>query len=189
MKYVCIAFYKPFEVLCQFTDKIGRNTLKNYIPIKYIYPAGRLDYHSEGLLILTNDGLLIQRLTNPRFDHPKTYFVQVEGTIAPSYIEILQKSILLPTLQTKPVQAKIIAEPDLPQRSKPVRNYHPTSWLQITLKEGKKHQIRRLTAALGFPTLRLVRVTIGDLNLTPLNPGEWRYLTQEEVSNLYHPRL
>jgi 23S rRNA pseudouridine2457 synthase len=177
-----LAFYKPFEVLSQFTDSSGRKTLKDFIPITGVYSAGRLDFRSEGLLILTNDGRLIQRLTDPRFEHPKTYFVQVEGAATPESIAPIEQHILLPGFQTRLVSAEIIAEPALPPRSKPVRLYHPTTWIKLVLREGKKHEVRRLTAAVGLPTLRLVRVAIGPLSLGSLLPGEWRRMMPTEFS-------
>jgi 23S rRNA pseudouridine2457 synthase len=180
-----IRFFKPFEVLCQFTDQTGRATLKDFIPIPNIYSAGRLDYLSEGLLILTDDGLLVRRITDPRFDHPKTYLVQVEGLLTDQALQTIRETILLPGLQTRLAQAEIIPEPDLPPRSKPVRPYHPKTWLKITLFEGKKHQIRRMTAAVGFPTLRLVRFAIGDITLDGLEPGAWKDLHQAELKSLF----
>jgi len=179
-----IAFFKPYEVLCQFTDLEGRKTLKDFIDLPGIYSAGRLDYRSEGLLILSNDGTLIHRLTDPIYEHPKTYYVQVEGIVTPEAVSTLMNSIVLPDLQGKLAYAEIIPEPNLPARSKAVRLYHPTTWLKIILREGKKHQVRRMTAALGLPTLRLVRYAIGDLELGNLNPGEWRKLKSEEISML-----
>jgi pseudouridine synthase len=179
-----LKFYKPFEVLCQFTDREGRRTLKGYIPVPGIYPAGRLDYRSEGLLLLTDDGVLIQHLTDPRFEHPKTYLAQVEGTLTEQAVKILQEHIVLPGLQTRKVSAEMISEPDIPPRPVPVRNYHPTSWLSITLLEGKKHQVRRMTAAIGFPTLRLVRIALGPVTLEGLQPGEWTELSPEEMKKL-----
>jgi len=176
-----LAFYKPYEVLSQFTDPHERRTLKEFIRVAGVYPAGRLDYRSEGLLILSDDGLFIQRLSDPRYDHPKTYLVQVEGIPTESDIGRLNTEILIPSIQTKPVQARIIPPPDLIPRSKPVRDYHPTAWLQIILTEGKKHQVRRLTAAIGLPTLRLVRVAIGSIQLGTLQPGEWRVLSSVEL--------
>ena len=175
-----LAFFKPYEVLSQFTDAEGRATLKEYIHIAGIYAAGRLDYRSEGLLILSDDGAFIHRLSDPRYDHPKIYLVQVEGIATPLAIQPLNDQIILPGLQRYPARAELIAEPDLPPRSKPVREYHPTSWMRITLREGKKHQARRMTAAIGFPTLRLVRVAIGPVSLAGLEPGRWRSLTEEE---------
>lgn len=180
-----LAFFKPYEVLSQFTDASGRKTLKDYLPIPGIYPAGRLDYRSEGLLILSDDGAFIRRLTDPRFEHPRVYLAQVEGVAAPEALLPLSEKILLPDIQTRPVQAQIIPEPDLPPRSKPVRPYHPTTWIKITLYEGKKHQVRRLTAAIGFPTLRLVRVSIGNIHLGRLTPGQWRWLSKSEVESIF----
>lgn len=179
-----IRFFKPFEVLCQFTDQTGRPTLKDYISIPKIYPAGRLDYHSEGLLILTDDGPLVKRITDPRFEHPKTYYVQVEGLLTDQVLQAMRKTILLPGLQTRLVQVEVIPEPDLPPRSKPVRPYHPKTWLKMTLYEGKKHQIRRMTSAVGFPTLRLVRIAIGDVTLDGLQPGGWIDLKRYEIKGL-----
>ena len=175
-----LAFFKPYEVLSQFTDAEGRATLKDYIHIPGIYAAGRLDYRSEGLLILSDDGAFIHRLSDPRYDHPKIYLVQLEGVITPQDIKHFNENIILPKLQRYPARAELIPEPDFPPRSKPVRDYHPTSWMRITLREGKRHQVRRMTAAIGFPTLRLVRIAIGPVSLAGLEPGQWRRLTQEE---------
>jgi 23S rRNA pseudouridine2457 synthase len=179
-----IKFFKPFEVLCQFTDQAGRSTLKDFIQLPGIYPAGRLDYSSEGLLILTDDGTFIQRITDPRFMHSKTYNVQIEGIITDQALQTMRESILLPGLQTRRIRVDVIPEPDLPPRPKPVRPYHPKTWLKITLNEGKKHQIRKMTAAVGFPTLRLVRIAIGGVTLEGLHPGDWKYLSQLEIRNL-----
>ena len=176
-----IRFFKPFEVLCQFTDQSGRTTLKDFISLPKIYAAGRLDYHSEGLLLLTNDGSLIKRITDPQFEHPKIYYVQIEGTMTELALELLRKTIVIPQLQTRLVNVDVIPEPDLPPRPKPVRPYHPKTWLKMTLYEGKKHQIRKMTAALGYPTLRLVRVAIGNITLNGLQPGEWEKLTRNEL--------
>jgi len=182
MKY--LAFCKPFGVLSQFTDSKGRDTLKNYIQDKQVYPVGRLDYRSEGLLILSDDGVFIQRMSDPRFNHPKTYLAQVEGTATPTNIERLNTELLIPGFQTKIVQATIVAPPDIFPRTIPVRDYHPTTWLQITLTEGKKHQVRRLTAAVGCPTLRLIRIAIGSISLGNQKPGEWRYLSNSELKQV-----
>ncbi len=184
LAYRTILFHKPDQVLCQFTDSQGRSTLSDFIPIPGIYPAGRLDYHSEGLLLLSNDGVLIHRLSDPRYAHPKTYLAQVEGEIIPAAIQRLNQEILLPGLQTRLPQVSPIDPPALPARDRPVRGYHPTTWLQIILVEGKKHEVRRLTAAVGFPTLRLVRVAIGRLRLEGLAPGAWRDLTPDEAQAL-----
>jgi 23S rRNA pseudouridine2457 synthase len=175
-----LAFYKPYEVLSQFTDSQGRATLSDYIRITGVYAAGRLDFRSEGLLVLSDDGVFIHHLSDPQYEHEKTYFAQVEGVITPDAIRMLSENIVLPDLQRFHACAELIPEPDIPPRSKPVRDYHPTSWLRITLKEGKKHQVRRMTAAVGYPTLRLIRVAIGPVSLGELKPGEWRRLTNDE---------
>jgi 23S rRNA pseudouridine2457 synthase len=182
--YRYILFYKPFEVLSQFTDTQGRMTLKSMVPFDGVYAAGRLDYRSEGLLLLTDHGLLILRLTDPKFNHRKTYLAQVEGLVDEQAMQRLRTEIVLSDQQRLPIAIRNIAAPDLAERSTPVRNYHPTSWLEITLVEGKKHQVRRMTAAVGFPTLRLVRSAIGDLHLRGLQPGDWRELSREEVQKL-----
>ena len=179
-----LAFYKPFEVLSQFSDSAGRQTLKDYIAVPGVYSAGRLDYRSEGLLLLSDDGGLIHRLTDPRYEHPKTYLAQVEGLVSEVAVSRLCSEIVLPGIQTRLPQVRTIAEPQLPARSQPVRDYHPTSWLEIVLYEGKKHQVRRMTAAVGYPTLRLVRITIGDIGLGELQPGEWRDLSRQEMREL-----
>ncbi len=127
-----IRFFKPFEVLCQFTDQTGRATLKDFIRIPGVYAAGRLDYLSEGLLILTNDGSLVRRITDPRYEHPKKYYVQVEGVFDDQALQTMRQKILLPGLQTRPVQVEIMDEPDLPAASKPVRPYHPKTWLKMS---------------------------------------------------------
>lgn len=177
-----LKFFKPFEVLTQFTDREGRRTLAEFIPLKGVYAAGRLDYRSEGLLLLTDDGALIQRLTDPRYEHPKTYYAQVEGQAGPEAARRLTEEIVLPDVQTRLAAAEIIAPPNIPERA--VRAYHPTTWLKIVLYEGKKHQIRRMTAAVGFPTLRLVRIAIGPVGLGNLQPGEWRPLSAAELGGL-----
>lgn len=180
-----LAFYKPYEVLSQFTDPRGRATLKDYISIPGVYPAGRLDYHSEGLLILSDDGAFIRHISDPHYEHPKTYYVQVEGVAVDAALQPLREGILLPDVQTRTIQAQIIPEPDLPPRSKPVRPYHPTTWLKVILYEGKKHQVRRLTAAVGYPTLRLVRVAVASISLGDLPPGAWRWLGKAEIAALF----
>jgi 23S rRNA pseudouridine2457 synthase len=185
-----LIFNKPYEVLSTFTDEENRVTLKAFIPVPGVYAAGRLDYRSEGLLLLTDDGLLAHQLTHPRHEHPKTYLVQVEGAITPEAVERLRRGVTIKGETTRPAEVETIPEPALWPRPVPVRDYHPTSWLKIVLREGKKRQIRHMTAAAGFPTLRLVRIAIGPLTLGDLQPGEWRELEQGEVkmlksSNLY----
>jgi len=179
-----LAFFKPYEVLSQFTDSSGRSTLKDYMPIPGVYAAGRLDYRSEGLLLLSDDGAFIHQLSDPRYDHPKVYLCQVEGIATQDTIRKLDGNIVLPGMQQYPARAELADEPHFPPRSKPVRDYHPTTWLKITLREGKKHQVRRMTAAIGYPTLRLIRVAIGPVSLAGLLPGHWRRLSESERASL-----
>jgi 23S rRNA pseudouridine2457 synthase len=181
---IYVAFYKPYGVLTAFTDPEGRDTLKAYIDVPDIYPAGRLDLDSEGLLLLTNDGVLAHRLTDPRYNHPKTYLVQVEGIPSAEALAKMERGVEVKGRMTRRSQALVIPEPDLPPRAKPVTPHGPTSWLRIVLREGMKRQVRHMTAAVGLPTLRLVRVAIGPIGLNELQPGEWRYLTPAEVSEL-----
>jgi 23S rRNA pseudouridine2457 synthase len=175
---------KPFNVLSTFTDPAGRPTLKDYVPVPGVYAAGRLDFDSEGLLLLTDDGALIHRLTDPRYEHPKTYYVQVEGVVTETAVAALREGVVLRGERTRPAQADVIPDPGLPPRPVPVRAYHPTSWLKVVLREGKKRQLRRMTAAVGFPVLRLVRVALGPLTLGDLAPGHWRELIPYEVQRL-----
>lgn len=179
-----LAFNKPFEVLTKFSDHSGRKTLIDFIPIRGVDAAGRMDYRSEGLLILSNDVPMIQRLTHPHYCHPKTYLAQVEGILTKEAITKLNNEILFPGVQTRLPQSITISDLGLPPRSKPVRDYHPTSWLKITMHEGKKHQVRRMISAVRFPSLRLTRVSIGSIELGSLEPGEWRFLSNPEISQL-----
>jgi 23S rRNA pseudouridine2457 synthase len=171
-----ILFNKPYLVLCQFTDPEGRPTLAEYISIPNVYAAGRLDYDSEGLVLLTDDGGLQHRISGPQHKLPKTYWAQVEGLPDKEALGQLEKGITLKDGPTRPAGVKLIPEPELWQRSPPVRFRQniPTSWLSITLTEGRKRQVRRMTAAVGHPTLRLVRISIGDWKLGLLGPGEWQ---------------
>jgi 23S rRNA pseudouridine2457 synthase len=171
-----IAFNKPFGVLSQFTDAGDRRTLKEYVPIRDVYPAGRLDKDSEGLLLLTNDGRLQARIADPAHKLPKTYWVQVEGVPSAEQLAELAAGPALKDGPTKPAEVECLAEPDLWPRDPPVRfrKNVPTSWLAITIREGRNRQLRRMTAAIGLPTLRLVRVRIGPWGLDELAPGEWR---------------
>lgn len=168
---VYIAFYKPYGVLTAFTDEAGRETLKGYIELADIYPAGRLDMDSEGLLLLTNDGGLAHRLTEPRYNHPKTYLVQVEGEPTAEALAKLESGVEVKGEKTRRCQAMVTPEPDLPPRAKAVTPHGATSWLRIVLREGKKRQIRHMTAAVGLPTLRLVRVAIGPVTLKRTSAG------------------
>ncbi len=179
-----LLFHKPYGVLTQFTDAEGRPTLAQYIPIPGVYPAGRLDKDSEGLLLLTDDGRVLHRVTHPRWKLPKTYLVQVEGVPSEAALQRLREGVVIKGQKTKPAQVeRLETPPRLPPR--PVRDYHPTPWLRITLREGRKRQVRRMTAAVGHPTLRLVRVAIGPLQLGDLPPGAWRELTPEERDALF----
>lgn len=171
-----ILFNKPYGVLCQFTDPDGNPTLGDYIPIKEVYAAGRLDKDSEGLLLLTNDGKLQNKITDPKHKKAKTYWVQVEGTPNADSLEKLRSGLKLKDGMTRPAKARVIEEPEkMWPRNPPIRERKniPTTWLEITLKEGKNRQVRRMTAAIGHPTLRLVRAKIGQWDLKKLQPGEW----------------
>lgn len=180
-----LAFFKPYGVLCSFTDSEGnRPTLKDYIPVRDVYPAGRLDFASEGLLLLTSDGDLIHHLTLPVHNVAKTYLVQVEGEVTQEALAKLERGVEVKGRKTRQCQAMVVPEPVLFERSKPVTPHGPTCWLRIVLREGKKRQIRHMTAAVGFPTLRLIRLSIGNVTLEGLKPGEWRDLTAAEEMRL-----
>lgn len=181
MAFRYILFNKPYGVVSQFSG-VGE-TLRKFVSVKNVYPVGRLDHDSEGLLLLTDDGAVQHRLTDPRFAHPRTYLVQVEGVPDESKLRQLEKGVLIRDYRTRPAQVRLLeAEPQLPPRNPPVRfrKSVPTAWLEITLTEGRNRQVRRMTAAVGHPTLRLVRSGIGMLQLGTLKPGEWRELTKSE---------
>ncbi len=173
-----IAFNKPYGVLCQFTDRSvpPRPTLAAFGLPAGVYPAGRLDHDSEGLLLLTDDGALAHRITDPRHKLAKTYWVQVEGTPAPAQLDALRRGVELNDGRTQPAEAKAIDPPALWPRAPPVRvrKTVPDAWLALTIREGRNRQVRRMTAAVGLPTLRLVRVAIGAHALDGLAPGRWR---------------
>lgn len=168
--------HKPFQVLSQFSDREERQTLAHYIDVKDIYPAGRLDYDSEGLLLLSDDGELIHRISHPRHKQPKTYWVQVEGNIDEAAIKALRQGITLKDGPTQPAKARSIEAPTTAQRQPAIdpKRHPSTSWLELTISEGRNRQVRRMTAHVGFPTLRLIRVAIGHWRLDGLAPGEWR---------------
>lgn len=176
MKSNIILLNKPFRCLSQFTDDQGRDTLANYIADKGYYAAGRLDYDSEGLLILTNNGKLQAQIADPQFKKPKTYIAQVEGSINKAAIKALQNGVLLKDGMTLPAVAKKISPPKLWPRNPPVRYRKnvPESWVKLTITEGRNRQVRRMLANVGFPCLRLVRWSIGDWSLQNLAPGECR---------------
>lgn len=173
-----IALNKPFDVLTQFTDDQGRATLKDFVQVPGLYPAGRLDRDSEGLVLLTNDGHLQARITDPRHKLAKTYWVQVEGTPTAEQLAQLRAGPTLNDGPTRPAEVEHLEQPSLWPRHPPVRFRASiaTCWLSITLREGRNRQIRRMTAAVGLPTLRLIRVRIGDWTLADLQPGQWREL-------------
>ena len=185
MRY--LLFHKPYNVLSQFTPAGDKATLKDYIDVPDVYAVGRLDADSEGLLLLTDDGRLQHRLTDPKFQHPRTYWVQVENIPDEEVLSKLRTGITIQNYRTRPAQVQLLEqEPKLPPRQPPIRSRQtiPTAWLELTLTEGKNRQVRRMTAAVGFPTLRLVRVAIGQVILTDLSPGTWRELTAAELNSL-----
>lgn len=187
MKYYFI-FNKPYRVLCQFSPVEGKSTLSDYLSLpKDVYPIGRLDYDSEGLLLLTNDGLLHHKLIDPRFEHSRTYYVQVEGIPDEKALKKLSEGVIIENKKTKKSNVRLLKEvPELWERIPPIRfrKSIPTSWLEIELFEGRNRQIRKMTAAVGYPTLRLVRIKIEFLEVFGLKPGEFRELTNEEISKL-----
>ena len=180
-----IIFNKPYGVLSQFTDEgTGHPTLKDYIDVPNVYAAGRLDRDSEGLLLLTDEGALVKRLTDPDHHLEKTYWVLVEGEPTQEALVRLENGIKLKGYTTRAAKVRLIPDPGLPPRSKPITPHGPASWLEIKLREGKKRQIRHMTAAVKLFTLRLVRVAIGSVQLGNLQPGGWRELTIEELSHI-----
>lgn len=188
MQKTVILFYKPYGVLSQFSREGKWKSLADFGPFpESVYPAGRLDADSEGLLVLTDDTGIKRRLTEPRFMHPRTYVVQVEGVPEDGAIERLKKGVMLEGKKTRKADVVLLGEePDFPPRQVPIRfrKTVPTAWLRLTLTEGRNRQVRRMTAAVGHPALRLVRTAIGDLTLEGLSPGAWRSLSKEELLHL-----
>jgi 23S rRNA pseudouridine2457 synthase len=179
-----LALNKPFGVLCKFSPEPGRPTLADYVPIKNVYPAGRLDTDSEGLLLLTDDGPLQARISSPRFKLTKMYWAQVEGLPGEDALTQLRQGLDLGDFVTQPAGARLIEEPaHIWPRDPPIRYRAkiPTSWLEITLREGKNRQVRRMTAKVGFPTLRLVRAAIGQVNVEGLALGAWREVSPGDL--------
>ena len=191
MRY--ILFYKPYEVLSQFSASGDKKTLAHFFSAlpKDVYPAGRLDYDSEGLILLTSDNSLAHQLTEPCYAHPRTYYVQVEGSIIPEALRRLSSGVDIAVngkeYRTKPAQALFLPEePDLPPRFPPIRfrKEIPASWLSLTLTEGRNRQVRRMTAAVGFPTLRLVRYAIGRVTIEGMQPGDFIEADQQLIRDL-----
>ena len=184
-----IIFNKPFNVLCQFTDATGRDTLKNYIQFRDLYPAGRLDRDSEGLLVLTNEGAVQHLISHPRHKLSKTYWVQVEGIPNKQTLQQLTHGVTLKDGVTAPALVKSMQEPDIWPRQPPIRERAniPTSWLELTIREGKNRQVRRMTAAVGFPTLRLIRYAVGPWTIEGLQPGDYKEVSL--ASLLENPQL
>ncbi len=187
-------FYKPYEVLSQFSAEGTKKTLADYFPFvtKDVYPIGRLDYDSEGLLLLTNDTSLTHRLLNPKHQHPRTYYVQVEGNIEQEALQQLMQGVAISVngkkYQTQPAEAKLLSTPpNLPERNPPIRfrKNIPTSWIALTLTEGKNRQVRKMTAAVGFPTLRLVRYSIGRVTIKGMESGSIQKFSSSDLSALY----
>lgn len=187
MTFQYIIFNKPYDVLSQFTPAINHQSLSDFGLPKNVYPAGRLDADSEGLLLLTDDGHFAHQLIDPKYGHSRTYWVQVERIPSSESLAKLEKGVIIEGKKTKPAKVQLLPDaPDLPERSKPIRYRKniPTTWIEITLTEGRNRQVRKMTAAIGHPALRLIRVKMSFLTLENLNPGEWRKLTKKEVAEL-----
>jgi 23S rRNA pseudouridine2457 synthase len=184
----CFLFYKPYGVVSRFTPEGAWLSLRTFGPFKPgAYPVGRLDADSEGLLFLTDDTFLTHRLTDPAFDHPKTYIVQVERVPAPESLARLREGLVIEGRRTKPAEARLLKEePKFPPRPVPIRfrKHVPAAWIELVLREGRNRQVRKMTAAVGHPTLRLIRTRVGEFTLDGLEPGQYRELSPEEFQRL-----
>lgn len=180
-----ILFYKPYAVLSQFSPERGKQTLKDFLSLpKDIYPIGRLDYDSEGLLLLTNDNIIKTKLTDPKFEHPKTYLAQVERIPNEEALQKLRRGVVIKGSSSKPAEITLLSEePSLPSRSVPIRYRKtvPTAWIELTLFEGRNRQVRKMTASIGHPTLRLIRIKIGSIHIGDLKPGEWKEVLVHQI--------
>lgn len=182
MKY--ILFNKPYAVLSQFTSEDGKQSLQDFGFPRDVYPVGRLDYDSEGLLLLTDDNEIKHRLTDPKFKLPKTYLVQVERIPSAGSLQQLCAGVVIEGRKTRPAEVRLLDhEPDIPPRSVPIRfrKTVPTAWIELTIREGRNRQVRKMTAAVGHPTLRLVRIKIGNISMGDLQPGQWKVIGREEI--------
>lgn len=185
-------FNKPFQVLSQFTPIDDKKCLRDFIHIPHIYSCGRLDYDSEGMLLLTNDGSFINRITDPQHKLPKVYLAQVEGEVSPEALAQLEQGVMIEDKMTLPAQACLYQGADqIPKRDPDIRYRKdiPTSWIKLTIYEGRNRQVRKMTAKVGHPTLRLIRYAIGNLNIKNMEPGELRELTKADLSNLFQKKL
>lgn len=187
-----LIFNKPYGVLPCFTDPAGRPTLADFVAVPGVYAAGRLDQDSEGLMVLTSDGALAHRITDPRHHLPKVYLAQVERVPDEVALARLRQGVLLKGIRTRPAEAQVLPqEPAFPERAVPIRfrKSVPTAWLRITLREGMNRQVRRMTAAVGYPTVRLIRIAIGPVTLGDLQPGHWRELTGREIKSIHATKV
>lgn len=182
MKY--ILFNKPYAVLSQFTSENGKQSLENFEFPKDVYPVGRLDYDSEGLLLLTDDNEIKHKLTDPKFKLPKTYLVQIEHFPSEQSLQQLRDGVMIEGRKTRQAEVRLLDEdPNLPLRSVPIRfrKTVPTAWIEMTIREGRNRQVRKMTAAVGHPTLRLVRIKIGNIGMDELQPGQWKTIEKNEI--------